>query len=60
MGRAYYNMAINSEINGDLDQAISYASKAYSDYKNKLALEYVNILKYRQQQNQILEQQLSR
>ena len=60
LGRAYYNMAISSEINGDLDQAISYASKAYSDYKNKLALEYVNILKYRQQQNQILEQQLSR
>lgn len=60
LGRAYYNMAISSEINGDLDQAISYASIAYSDYKNKLALEYVNILKYRQQQNQILEQQLSR
>ena len=60
LGRAYYNMAISSEIDGDLEQAISYASTAYTDYKNKLALEYVNILKYRQQQNQILEQQLSR
>lgn len=58
-GRANYNMAISSEIDGDLDLAIQYASKAYTDYKNSLALDYVNILKYRVQQNNILEQQLS-
>lgn len=58
-GRANYNMAISSEIDGDLDLAVQYASAAYTDYKNKLALDYVNILKYRQQQNDILKQQLS-
>mgnify|MGYP003624384237 FL=1 len=31
LGRAYYNMAISSEINGNVDQAITYASKAYAD-----------------------------
>lgn len=46
-GRASYNMAIINEINGDLDAAIDWASTAYVDYKNKHALEYINILKYR-------------
>ncbi len=58
-GRANYNMAISSEINGNLDLAIEYASKAYTDYKNKLALDYVNILKYRVEQNNVLDQQRS-
>lgn len=58
-GRANYNMAISSEIDGDLDLAIEYASKAYADYRNRLALDYVNILKYRVEQNIRLEEQLS-
>ena len=56
-GRAHYNMAIISEINGDLDGAIQWAQKAYENYKNKLALRYVNILKYRKSQNRLLNQQ---
>lgn len=59
LGRANYNMAISSEINGDLDAAIAYASKAFADYRNRLALEYVNTLNYRVEQNKVLEQQLS-
>ena len=50
-GRAYYNMAIINEINGNTDIAIEWAQKAYEDYNNRLALKYVNILKYRRQQN---------
>lgn len=46
-GRACYNMAILNEINDDLETAISWAQKAYEDYNNKLALQYVNILKNR-------------
>ena len=46
-GRAHYNMAISSEINGDLDGAIEWASKAYTDYKDKNALDYVRILRKR-------------
>ncbi|WP_242202806.1 DUF6340 family protein [Aestuariivivens insulae] len=56
-GRACYNMAIINEINGNLDTAIEWASKAYSDYNNKEALRYLNILKYRVSQNQRLAQQ---
>ncbi len=56
-GRACYNMGIINEINGDLDAAITWVSKAYSDYNNKEALRYLNILKYRVAQNQRLAQQ---
>lgn len=58
-GRAYYNMAIINEINGDLTSAIDWASKSYVDYKNKDALRYLNILKFRLQQQQELEYQLN-
>ncbi|MBC7694207.1 MAG: hypothetical protein H7141_02045 [Burkholderiales bacterium] len=50
-GRAAYNMAILSEINGDIENAISWAKKAYEDYNNNLALIYVSILKKRLEQN---------
>jgi len=56
-GRAYYNMAIISEINGDLDKAIDWASRAYTDFKDKNALRYLNILKYRVAQNEVLRSQ---
>lgn len=59
-GRAHYNMAISSEIKGDLDKAIQYASKSYTDYRNNMAIDYVNVLKYRVRQNRVLEQQLAR
>jgi len=49
-GRACYNMAIISEINGDLDGAIQWAQKAYEDHKNRLALKYINLLKDRKYQ----------
>ena len=56
-GRACYNMAIISEINGDLDGAIQWAQKSYENYNIHLALNYLNILKYRQSQNEILKSQ---
>ncbi|MCO6175447.1 DUF6340 family protein [Flavobacterium sp. NRK F10] len=56
-GRAYYNMAIINEINGDLDQAINWATQSYTDYNNKLALHYLNILKNRKRTNQQLEEE---
>ena len=57
-GRACYNMAILGEINGDLDAAISWAQKAYENYNNKLALQYVNVLKNRKIKNQRADYQL--
>ena len=59
-GRACYNMAISQEINGDLDKAINWASKSYTDYKINDALSYLNILKYRVNQQRRLEAQLSK
>jgi len=59
-GRACYNMAVINEINGDLSSAMEWATKSDRDYDNKEALKYINLLKYRSTQNQILEQQVSR
>ncbi|HEY4965550.1 MAG TPA: DUF6340 family protein [Puia sp.] len=56
-GRACYNMAIISEINGNLDEAIQWAQKSYEDYKIRLALNYLNILNYRKRQNDLLKSQ---
>ncbi len=59
-GRACYNMAISNEINGELDEAMQWASKSYTDYNNNYALSYLNTLKYRASQKEVLSQQLSR
>ena len=59
-GRACYNMAILNEINDDIDAAITWAQKAYENYNNKLALHYVNMLRFRKQSNQRLDYQLGK
>lgn len=56
-GRACYNMAISSEINGKLDDAIRWAEKSYTDYNTKQALRYLNILKNRKSQEGLVEYQ---
>lgn len=52
-GRACYNMGIISEINEDIDSALSWARKAYEDYNIKKSLEYIRIL-----ENRIVEREL--
>ncbi len=59
-GRAHYNMAIINEINGDLETAISWAKKAYSDFNTKQARDYVRILENRQYNNEVLKYQEER
>lgn len=56
-GRACYNMAIIDEINGNLDGAIQWAQKSYENYNNHLAIDYLRILRYRKQQNEVLKSQ---
>jgi hypothetical protein len=56
-GRACYNMAIISEINGNLDAAIKWAQRSYENYNNRLALRYVNILKNREVNKAIVQEQ---
>ena len=56
-GRGCYNMAISNEINGDTDKAIEWAQKSYEDYNNKLALDYVRILRKRKARIKLLQVQ---
>lgn len=53
--RAHYNMAIYKEIQGELDSAIDFASKAYTDFKDQRALRYVKILEQRKRNVSILK-----
>ena len=50
-------MAIINEINGDIDEAIQWAQKAYENYNNKLGLRYVKILQNRKANDEILKDQ---
>lgn len=43
-GRAAYNLALAAEVEGKLDLAVEWAKKAYSDYGNKAARSYTNVL----------------
>lgn len=56
-GRACYNMAIINEINGNLDEAIKWAQKAYEDHGVRMSLEYIRILKNRKAEERLLEKQ---
>jgi hypothetical protein len=56
-GRACYNMAIISEIDGNVDTALQWAQKAYEDYNIKLAREYSRILQNRKAKLNVLEEQ---
>jgi len=47
-GRAAYNMAVASEVSGNLTLALEWAQKSYNDFGNKRAREYINIIKARQ------------
>jgi hypothetical protein len=56
-GRAAYNMAIINEINGDLEEALKWAQKAWGDYNIKLALDYTRILENRLYKKDVLKEQ---
>lgn len=43
-GRAWYNLALAAEVDGDLDKAYTYAKKAYQDYFISPAGNYMNII----------------
>jgi hypothetical protein len=57
-GYACYNLALASEMNGDLETAISWAEKSYTSYGNKRARQYIGILKNRLYDQGRLDKQL--
>jgi hypothetical protein len=56
-GRACYNMAIISEIDGNVDTALQWAQKSFEDYNIKLAREYSRILENRKMKLNVLDVQ---
>lgn len=46
-GQACFNMAFYNEIKGDYTKAIEWATTSYTDYENKKALDYIDALKER-------------
>ena len=58
-GYACYNMALACEIDGDLETAIDWAKKAYVDHKNSKALNYMNILQRRLDEQVRLDEQMN-
>lgn len=58
IGRAYYNLAVASEVDGDLETAYTYSKKAFEVYGNKNARTYMNILNVRIQDQDKLKEQM--
>lgn len=57
-GQLTYNIAVAHEVLGDLDEAIHWAQKAYTQYGNKLAKTYVGILENRKESEARLQEQM--
>ncbi|MBL7780242.1 MAG: hypothetical protein JNM22_03425 [Saprospiraceae bacterium] len=57
-GRAAYNMAVASELNGNLDLALDWAQKAWNDYGNKKARNYISVIEMRQNDVRKVESQM--
>lgn len=57
-GQLCYNVAVGYEVLGDLDLAIEWAQKAYTQYGNKLGRNYVGILNDRKIAEARLKEQM--
>ncbi len=53
-------MAIINEINGDLENAASWARKAYTDFRIKRGLRYARLLENRQYDEDLVKYQEKR
>jgi len=56
--RASYNMAVASEMTGNIDLALEWANKAYAIKNKSHVLNYISLLKRRQQDFQKLQRQM--
>lgn len=57
-GRAAYNMAVAAEKSGNLDIALEWAKKAWNDYGNKKARQYIYLIQQRQDDARKVEYQM--
>jgi hypothetical protein len=58
-GRAFYNLAVASEVRGDLPGAIDWAKKSAFTCNNAQARSYLRVLNDRMQAQQVVQEQLS-
>jgi hypothetical protein len=57
-GRIALNIAVGYEVLGDMNQALEWASKAYTDYGEEMARDYVSDLKARLREEEVVKEQL--
>jgi hypothetical protein len=57
-GRANYNMALASEVEGNLSLALEWANRAWNEYGLKKARNYIQLLESRVRQQEMLNQQM--
>jgi len=56
-GRAYYNMGIINEINGNVNDALYWVQKSYTDYNIRQAKDYSRILENRLYKLRVIDAQ---
>lgn len=59
-GRLCLNIAVGYEVLGDMDQALDWASKSYTDYREKQADDYVRALRNRINEESVVKSQLNK
>jgi hypothetical protein len=59
-GRATYNLAVASEASGNLDNALAWAKKSYTDFGNSKAQSYIAELNYRIEDNRRVGEQMAK
>lgn len=58
-GKAAYNMAVANEVEGKLSSALEWAEKSYTQFGNKKAKSYINILNQRIREQERVNQQMN-
>jgi len=58
-GRICLNIAVGHEVLGNMDKALEWASKSYTDYGEKMARDYVSDLKARLREEEVVKEQLN-
>ncbi len=59
-GRAAFNIAVAYEVLGDLDKALEWSAKAYTEFEEKDANDYHRSIKARIKQERIVNEQLGK
>jgi Family of unknown function (DUF6340) len=57
-GKATYNLAVASEVNGQLNMALQFAKDAFTQFNNKSAKSYIRTLEARLADQEVLSRQM--